>query len=87
MSLSASAQGWKPERNVELIVPAGAGGSLDGAERAVRRLWGKLKLVPATSTVSNRAGGGHALAYTFLNQRAGDHASSWSPNTMSSKVL
>lgn len=65
-------QGWKPERHVELIVPAGAGGSLDAAGRTVHRLWEELKLVPTTSTVSNRAGGGHAVAYTFLNQRAGD---------------
>ncbi|MBI4195547.1 MAG: tripartite tricarboxylate transporter substrate binding protein [Betaproteobacteria bacterium] len=65
-------QGWKPERNVELIVPASAGGSLDTTGRTVQRLWDELKLVPVSSTVVNRSGGGHAVAYNFLNQRAGD---------------
>ena len=68
----ASAQTWKPDRNVELIVPATAGGSLDTVGRTVQRLWDELKLVPVSSVVANRAGGGHAVAYTFLNQRAGD---------------
>lgn len=68
----AGAQGWKPERNVELIVPASAGGSLDTMGRTVQRLWDELKLVPVSSTVVNRSGGGHAVAYNFLNQRTGD---------------
>lgn len=69
---SATGQSWKPERNVELIVPAGAGGSLDTTGRTVHRLWEELKLVPVSSTIANRSGGGHAVAYSFLNQRAGD---------------
>ena len=68
----ADAQGWKPERNVELIVPASAGGSLDTTGRTVQRLWDELKLLPVSSTVANRSGGGHAVAYNFLNQRVGD---------------
>jgi len=72
MAASAGAQGWKPERNVELIVPSSAGGSLDTTGRTVQRLWDELKLLPVSSTVANRPGGGHAVAYNFLNQRAGD---------------
>lgn len=68
----AGAQGWSPQRNVELIVPASAGGSLDATGRTVHRIWEDSKLLPVSSTVSNRAGGGHAVAYTFLNQRSGD---------------
>ena len=66
------AQGWKPERNVELIVPATAGGSLDLTGRTLHRIWDDLKLLPVSSTVANRSGGGHAVAYNFLNQRAGE---------------
>jgi len=69
---TVGAQGWSPQRNVELIVPSSAGGSLDTTGRTVQRIWNDLKLVPATSTVVNRAGGGHAVAYSYLNQRAGD---------------
>ena len=72
MPVAALAQGWKPERNVELIVPATAGGSLDLTGRTVHRIWDELKLLPVSSTVANRSGGAHAVAYSFLNQRAGD---------------
>jgi putative tricarboxylic transport membrane protein len=66
------AQGWKPERNVELIVPSTAGGSLDLTGRTVHKIWDDLKLLPVSSIVANRSGGGHAVAYNFLNQRSGD---------------
>lgn len=66
------AQGWKPERHVELIVPAETGGSLDVTGRTVHKIWEDLKLLPVSSAVTNRAGGAHAVAYAFLNQRVGD---------------
>ena len=68
----AGAQSWAPQRNVELIVPSTAGGSLDTTGRTVTRIWGDLKLLPVSSIVSNRAGGGHAVAYNYLSQRPGD---------------
>ena len=69
---TACAQGWSPQRNVEVIVPATAGGSLDTTGRTVTRIWGDLKLLPVSSTISNRAGGGHAVAYNYLAQRPKD---------------
>jgi putative tricarboxylic transport membrane protein len=69
---AAGAQGWSPQRNVELIVPSSAGGSLDTTGRTVTRIWGDLKLLPVSSTVSNRPGGGHAVAYNYLSQRPND---------------
>ncbi|MCE9640649.1 MAG: tripartite tricarboxylate transporter substrate binding protein [Betaproteobacteria bacterium] len=69
---AAAAQGWSPQRNVEVIVPATAGGSLDTTGRTVTRIWGDLKLLPVSSTISNRAGGGHAVAYNYLAQRPND---------------
>ncbi|MDB5812759.1 MAG: hypothetical protein JWN94_4881 [Betaproteobacteria bacterium] len=68
----AGAQTWTPQRNVEVIVPATAGGSLDTTGRTITRIWGDLKLLPVSSNISNRAGGGHAVAYNYLAQRAGD---------------
>ena len=68
----AGAQGWAPQRHVELIVPNAAGGSLDITARFSHRVWQELKLVPSTSAVVNRAGGEHAVAYTFLSQKPGD---------------
>src|SRR5450830_299319 len=69
---TVGAQGWSPQRNVEVIVPSTAGGSLDTTGRTVTRIWGDLKFLPVSSTIANRAGGGHAVAYSYLNQRAGD---------------
>lgn len=66
------AQAWKPDRHVELIIPSTAGGSLDHAGRTFQKLWDELKLVPVTSGVTNRGGGGHAIAYNFLSQQAGN---------------
>jgi putative tricarboxylic transport membrane protein len=70
--VASLAQGWKPERNVELTVPSTAGGSLDLTGRTVQRIWDELKLLPVSSTVANRGGGGHGVAYNFITQRAGD---------------
>ena len=69
---AAGAQGWTPQRNVEVIVPASAWGSLDTTGRTVTRIWGDLKLLPVSSTISNRPGGGHAVAYNYLAQRPND---------------
>jgi putative tricarboxylic transport membrane protein len=69
---AAPAQGWKPERNVELTIPTTPGGSNDIAGRTIQRLWTELKLLPVASSVVNRSGGEHIVAYTFIQQRAGD---------------
>jgi putative tricarboxylic transport membrane protein len=67
----ATAQTWKPEKNVELIVPGGAGGGQDRTARIMQKIM-QEGLVPTTVTVSNRAGGGSNLAYVYLNQFTGD---------------
>jgi putative tricarboxylic transport membrane protein len=68
----APAQGWKPERNVELTIPTSPGGSNDIAGRLIHKLWNDLKLLPVQSTVVNRSGGEHIVAYTYIQQRSGD---------------
>lgn len=72
LSHPASAQGWKPERNVELTIPSGPGGSNDIAGRIVQKLWTDLNLLPVSSSIVNRAGGGHVVAYTYVQQHSGD---------------
>lgn len=69
---AAPAQGWKPERNVELTIPTSPGGSNDIAGRLIHKLWNDLKLLPVQSTVVNRSGGEHIVAYTYIQQRSGD---------------
>ncbi len=68
----AHAQGWKPDRNVELVLPASPGGSNDIAGRTIQKVWTDLNLLPVSSSVVNRSGGEHNVAYTYVAQRAGD---------------
>lgn len=72
VAATASAQGWKPERNVELVIPTSPGGSNDIAGRTIHKLWGDLKLLPVANSVVNRSGGEHIVAYTYIQQRVGD---------------
>lgn len=67
----ARAQGWKPEKNVELIVPGGAGGGQDRTARVIQKVL-QEGLVPTSVSVVNRTGGGSNIAYIYLNQFAGD---------------
>jgi putative tricarboxylic transport membrane protein len=69
---AAGAQGWAPERNVELVVPNPPGGSNDKTARTVERIWNMNKVLPSTLSVVNRAGGGGSIAYTYVAQRVGD---------------
>lgn len=68
----ASAQGWSPQKNVELVVPNPPGGSNDKTARTIERVWTLNKVLPTTLSVVNRSGGGGSIAYTYVAQRAGD---------------
>ena len=65
-------QTWKPERAVEIILGSAAGNSVDRMARTVQRMLQEKKLVETPITVSNKPGGGNAVAWTYLNQRPGD---------------
>jgi putative tricarboxylic transport membrane protein len=71
-SIPAHAQGWSPQRNVEIVVGSAPGGSNDKTARAVERALIDKKLVPTSITVVNRPGGGSSIAFTYVSQRAGD---------------
>ena len=69
---SAAAQGWSPQKNVELVVPNPPGGSNDKTARTIERVWMANKLFGGTLSVVNRPGGGGNIAYTYVHQHAGD---------------
>ena len=68
----AQAQGWTPQKNVELVVPVAPGGTNDKLARAIERTLVGSKLVGTSVTVVHRAGGGNQIAYAYVNQHAGD---------------
>jgi putative tricarboxylic transport membrane protein len=63
---------WKPERNVEIIVPSGTGGSFDITARAVQRILHEARLIETTSSAINKPGGGNTIGWLYLNQHPGD---------------
>ncbi|MEN3353333.1 MAG: putative tricarboxylic transport rane protein [Betaproteobacteria bacterium] len=71
-ALPAHAQTWSPQKNVELVVGSAPGGSNDKTARTVERIVVLNKLVPTSMTVSNKPGGGSTIAFTYVQQHAGD---------------
>jgi putative tricarboxylic transport membrane protein len=67
-----SAQTWKPEKPVEIIIGTSTGGPQDRMGRAVQRLLQEKKLVATPLNVVNKAGGGGAVALNYMNQHVGD---------------
>lgn len=70
-SYPATAQEWKPEKNVDIVVNSGAGGAADRQSRTVQKFLQTLPGMPSV-TVTNRPGGGGTLALQFLIQQAGN---------------
>ncbi|MBI3042236.1 MAG: tripartite tricarboxylate transporter substrate binding protein [Betaproteobacteria bacterium] len=69
---AARAQAWQPERAVEIIVGTSPGGGQDRSTRFVQKLIQDNKLVAVPTAVVNKPGAGSSIAYTYLNQQAGN---------------
>ena len=67
----ASAQTY-PSRPIELVVHTAAGGGTDIFARVVAEIMGREKLLNQPVNVVNRAGGGGAIAYSYIKSRRGD---------------
>jgi len=63
---------WRPERTVEIVVPAAAGGSIDGTARLIQRALQVNRIVDVPVVAVNKAGGGGNIATHYLDQHAGD---------------
>ena len=68
----AQAQGWKPDKNVEIIVWSGAGGGADRPARTMQRLFQERKLLDVASVVTNKPGANGTVGMVYMNQNAGD---------------
>ena len=63
---------WKPERPIEIIVTCQPGCGPDIAARTIQKIWQDHKIVQAPIVVVNKAGGGGAVAYSYIQQKPGD---------------
>lgn len=63
---------WQPEKNVYIVVPAGAGGGLDRTGRTIQQILQQRELVKVPIIVENKPGGGGSVAMAYLKQVSGD---------------
>jgi putative tricarboxylic transport membrane protein len=86
--LSVTAQGWKPDHNVEFVSPSGAGGGSDQVVRAIEQALHNNKLLDVTMTIVNKPGAGGDIAWKYLNQSGagGHHISLMTGNLLTNHV-
>ncbi len=72
LSAPAGAQTWKPEKPIDIIIGTTPGGPQDRQGRLIQRIFQERKLFEQTSSVSNRPGGGGAVALAFMSNHKGD---------------
>jgi putative tricarboxylic transport membrane protein len=72
LAAAACAQGWAPQKNVEIVVPNVPGGTNDKLARAIERTFIAGKLVSSTVSVVYKSGGGNQIAYAYVRQHEGD---------------
>ncbi|MGZ8211496.1 MAG: tripartite tricarboxylate transporter substrate binding protein [Burkholderiales bacterium] len=63
---------WKPEKQVEIIVPTAPGGGNDAVARLMAKMLQDQKLVPTPVLVVNKPGGNQALSFNYLTQHPND---------------
>ena len=63
---------WKPEKQVEIILPTAPGGGNDAVARLMAKMLQEQKLVTAPILVVNKPGGNQALSFAYLAQHPND---------------
>jgi putative tricarboxylic transport membrane protein len=66
------ASNWKPDKPVEFVVQAAAGGGSDIFARNMAKVLADEKIVTVPINVVNKPGGSGAIAYSYLNQKKGN---------------
>ncbi len=67
LATGAAAQGWRPERAIEIITSSDAGGSNDQVARVIQKIVQDAKQVPTPINVMNKPGGNQTIAVVYLN--------------------
>jgi putative tricarboxylic transport membrane protein len=71
-SPSATAQGFKPNRPVEIVTHTGPGGGGDVVARSIATTLEKENLLPVRMNVINKPGGSGAAATAYMAEKKGD---------------
>jgi putative tricarboxylic transport membrane protein len=89
LAATAAAADWRPDRPVELIAGAAAGGSQDVVMRVVQQIAQNRKLIEVPVNVVNKPGAGGVLAAHYLMQHAGDarYALIMSPTLLTGHIM
>jgi len=66
------ASSWKPDRPIEFVVQAAAGGGSDIFARTMAKIMTSEKIVTVPVNVVNKPGGSGAVAYSYLRTKRGD---------------
>ena len=66
------ASSWKPDRPIEFVVQAAAGGGSDIFARTMAKIMTSEKIVTVPINVVNKPGGSGAVAYAYLRTKRGD---------------
>src|SRR3954462_15742877 len=63
----ASAQDWKPTKDVEFVIPFAVGGGADIMARVIHKVMTEEKLVPVPVALINKPGGGGAVGVGYMS--------------------
>lgn len=67
---SVNAEGeWEPDRSIEFIAPAAAGGGWDTTARMLAKTIDEEKIADHSFGVVNKPGGGGAVAWAYIHKR------------------
>ncbi len=69
---TGSGQAWVPTKNVEIIVSSVPGGSNDKTGREIEKALNEMKVVPTSTSIVGKPGGGGNIAMAYTNQHPGD---------------
>ncbi|MCA0984736.1 tripartite tricarboxylate transporter substrate binding protein [Halobacillus yeomjeoni] len=58
---------WKPDGNIEIVAPGGAGGGWDTTARSVGKVLEDQEIVENDVAVVNKPGGGGAVGWSYIN--------------------
>ncbi|MDF0726025.1 tripartite tricarboxylate transporter substrate-binding protein [Cytobacillus sp. S13-E01] len=63
---------WSPEKPIEVVAPAGAGGGWDTTARMVTKVFEEEKIIDQRLPVVNKPGGGGAVGWSYIAQKDGN---------------